>query len=144
MREAIAAELGVQRRVTDRGSAAAARARTWAERAGRHGQPDYQFGDVSRSAVRCGQRLFTPLAVNRFGDVSRSAVRALAQAARGAVGRRSGAEGEALGPPDKAGALGKRSDHLGQWRVRFFSLHGRNLAWSPHAIHSSTHSHLLL
>ena len=121
MREAIAAELGVQRRVTDRGSAAAARARTWAERAGRHGQPDYQFGDVSRSAVR-----------------------ALAQAARGAVGRRSGAEGEALGPPDKAGALGKRSDHLGQWRVRFFSLHGRNLAWSLHAIHSSTHSHLLL
>lgn len=86
---------------------------SWAERAGRHGDEAYQFGDLTRAAVRGLSRL--------VGGED-----AAPTSASGGT--------EPLGPPpppvDRAGYVGKRSDHLGQWRVRWLSLLGPSLSWA--------------
>jgi hypothetical protein len=80
------------------------------------------------------------------GDLSRSAIKALTQLARRVTTDASGAEGAGHtvrgGIADFAGWLGKRSDHVQQWRSRWFSLEGSTLSWSRNecgAPHGSLH-----
>jgi hypothetical protein len=105
LRQQIATCLGVVSSAS-RLAAPAAHKPTWAERAGRHGDGAYQLGDVTRSTVKI------------LTDVARSAVSA-------------GATPAPPEPtPDKAGPLGKRSEYLGQYRVRHFVLRGNLLSWA--------------
>lgn len=106
LRQEIAHSLGVASSAS-RLAAPAAHKPTWAERAGRHGDSEYQFGDVSRSAVKI------------LTSVARSALSAAAKLAPSEPTY-----------PDKAGPLGKRSEYLGQYRVRHFVLRGNLLSWA--------------
>lgn len=105
LRQEIAQSLGVASSAP-RLEAPAAHKLTWAERAGRHGGSGYHLGDLSRTAVKM-----------------------LTGAARSALS--SGAKPASPDPtPDKAGPLGKRSEYLGQYRIRHFVLRGDLLTWS--------------
>lgn len=77
---------------------------TWAESSGRHGPSEgYSFGDLSRGLARTvGARL------------SRSD---------------SAEDSLFLAEADKAGRLGKRSNNLHEWNVRWLCVHGERLAW---------------
>ena len=89
---------------------AAAEGPSWAEMAGRHGGSDeYKFFDFSRAMAR-----------------------AVGETIRGAVDGMTGREAlrTRFGAADKVGVLGKRSDHLHQWRRRWFVLDGDTLRWA--------------
>ena len=89
---------------------AAAEGPSWAEMAGRHGGSDeYKFFDLSRAMAR-----------------------AVGETIRGAVDGMTGREAlrTRFGAADKVGVLGKRSDHLHQWRRRWFVLDGDTLRWA--------------
>eukprot|EP00966_Prymnesium_polylepis_P268051 6192468-Prymnesium_polylepis.1 len=90
---------------------------SWAESAGRPGEPGYRLGDLTRIAARRTGRALRPLANRLYSG--------LADGANG--GGRLTYEGEAV---DLAGWLGKRSDYVGQWRSRYFKLEGGRLSWS--------------
>ena len=122
-REQVAAQMGVSAPDGEGGGGsgspsakakAAAPAPTWAESAGRHGGGSgFQFGDLTRSTLKT-----------------------LGEMARG-VGRNDAAHA-ATAEADKAGYLGKRSEHVKQWRRRWFALRGDTLSWA-HSMSEAPH-----
>ncbi|KAL1515998.1 hypothetical protein AB1Y20_002611 [Prymnesium parvum] len=85
---------------------------SWAATAGRPGESGYRFGDMTRTAARRTGQFLRPLASRFLGDGVEAALP------------------RADAPLDLAGWLGKRSDHVGQWRHRYFRLAGGCVSWS--------------